>query len=326
MERKTRRLINLAVVCLSLTLNCFVGDLGFVHASSDGFLIKNWVAVHGKRVRFDEIAEPVGDWARGKWSELKEVLLWKMSGQKVVIIPRQRLVRDLRYFLGDIVKVCFLPKQIVMKRAASVMGKEDLRREVVVFLTEKVKNIGEEMNLRDFRLPEAIFLQRDESLRIELTSRLKPGRNSLRFLIGDALGNQMRSYSGSVFIDVWKTVPCAARPVNRKEVLGPSLIRFEKKNLAYVQGEIWDGRSGPWRVKSPVGEGQVFVLSNLEAVPVVNQGDRVTLKFQGRFVSLAVPAIVLEDGNLGQFVLVKNLQSKTKVLARVVDKNTVVVN
>jgi len=313
------------IICLLLVANWFVPGLGQAQEEGGGFWIKEWVAVQGERVRFGEIAVPEGDWAQKKWSELKDVLLWAVPGKKVMVIPRQSLLTKLTHFLGDIASVCFLPKQIIIKQAAGGLGKEDLRKKIVTFLTNKVKILGGEINFRDFRLPEVIFWQKNESIRIELASEVRPGRNSLRFLVEDTFGNLVRSYTGTVFIDVWKAVPCAAKPLNRREVVYPTTVRFEKKNLAYVHGQVWDGRGGPWRVKSPVGKGQIFVMSNLEPVPTISRGKKVNLQFQGQFVSLVVPAMALEDGNLGQSILVKNLQSKIQVMAKVVDKNTVVV-
>ncbi|MBT8763785.1 flagellar basal body P-ring formation protein FlgA [Desulfohalobiaceae bacterium Ax17] len=315
------------IISLLLVVNCFLmPGQGLAQVKEGRFWIKEWVAVQGERVRFGEIAVPEGEWAQKKWSELKDVLLWPVPAKKMMVIPRQRLLTSLTRFLGDIASVCFLPKQIVIKQAAGGLGKEILRKKIVTFLTDKVKALGGEVNFRDFRLPNVIFWQKNESVRIELMPDVKPGRNSLRLLVEDAFGNLVKSYTGTVFIDVWKAVPCAAKPLNRKEVVYPSTVRFEKKNLAYVHGQVWNGQGGPWRVKSPVGKGQILVMSNLEPVPTISRGEKVNLKFQGQFVSLVVPAMALEDGNLGQSILVKNLQSKNQVLAKVVDKNTVVVD
>lgn len=310
----------LIILCLCLCLLQY-----HIAGAQKAFLIKKYAAVHGERVRFDEIAMPQVQWAWQKWPELKDILLWNISKQQMLVIPAQKLKCDLRRFLGGMADLCFVAGQIVLKRANAVLDKEELRKKAVIFLTEKGAFEGEEVTFRDFRLPEAIFLDQNEVVDVEAASGLKPGRNSLRFVACGFQGNQVRSYTGSVFIDVWKTVPCAARVVNRKEVLEPSLVRFEKKNLAYVHGEVWDGKGGPWRVKRPVGEGQIFMLSNLESAPLLQRGDKVTLKFQGRFVSLAVPAIVLEDGNVGDDILVKNLQSNRKVRARIVDEATIIV-
>jgi flagella basal body P-ring formation protein FlgA len=61
-------------------------------------------------------------------------------------------------------------------------------------------------------------------------------------------------------------------------------------------------------------------------MPLIAQGSRVSLVFEGPSIRLEVPAEALEDGRTGRSIMVRNLQSDKEILARVKDKNTVVVH
>jgi flagella basal body P-ring formation protein FlgA len=288
------------------------------------FTLKKYAAVHGERVRFDEIVFATrGAWE--KYPELRNIELWPIIKGQTRVLPVSRLLNDLKMYLGEKSNLCYVKNPLVIKQADRVISEEDLQREVVKYLTMRDNFDAEEVNYRDFHLPEAIFLDFKEDINIKIVSSLLPGRNRIRLDVVDDEGKLQRSYSGSVFIDVWKTVPCAARVLNRKEIVLPEYVRFEKKNLAYIKGEVWDGQGGPWRVKRPVGVGQVLLRSNLEKAPLVERGSIVTLKFEGRFVSLSVLAVTMEEGDPGDIILVRNLQSQKVIKARIIDANTVVV-
>jgi flagella basal body P-ring formation protein FlgA len=75
-----------------------------------------------------------------------------------------------------------------------------------------------------------------------------------------------------------------------------------------------------------VGQGQVIYTENLEAVPVIAEGDEVRLVFEGRNVRLEVPAEAMGDGRVGQMIKVMNLESERVVSAKVRDETTVTVH
>lgn len=203
---------------------------------------------------------------------------------------------------------------------------EELRSRIVTFLTPRTRLLGEETALRDYRLPVHIFLAHvQDQLEIELSGDLRPGRNSLRFVVRAADGSIVRRLTGSVFLDVWQAVPCAARPLNSGSSLGPEDVVFQRKNLAFLRESPWDGSGGPWQVRSPVGVDQVIHASNLQPLPDVRRGDQVLLVYEGERVRLQTPAMAMEDGAIGDTITVRNLQNNNEILARVRNFETVVV-
>ena len=85
-------------------------------------------------------------------------------------------------------------------------------------------------------------------------------------------GAVVQKFTGTVFADVWKTVPVAGRVLNRGNTLEPESVGFARKNLAYLPRSPWDGHGLPLRMRSAVGEGQVITADAVEAIPVVTKG------------------------------------------------------
>jgi flagellar basal body P-ring formation protein FlgA len=291
------------------------------------FVVRPVVAVAGDTVLFGEIARPVTDYGQELWEKVAEHPLWPAPEQgKTVTFSRERLYGLLRQYLGSSVAAVHLPTQMTLQGGGEVVLEEELRSRLVKFLTPRAQSLGDEVELRDYRLPDYVFLPHSQDkLEMELTSDVQPGRNSLRFQIRSVDGQVVRKLTGTVFIDVWKAVPCAARPLNRGTPLGAEEVVFQRKNLAYLRGQVWDGSGGPWQMTSSVGTDQVIYMSALEALPAVRKGERVMLVYEGEMITLQVQVQALEDGAIGQTIAVRNLQSESDVLARIRDHETVVV-
>ena len=103
------------------------------------------------------------------------------------------------------------------------------------------------------------------------------------------------------------------------------MITFVRKNMAYLSGEVWDGRGGPWQVRRPIGLDQVIYAANLEPLPLVRRGETVRLVYEGKNIRLETLAEAMEDGGAGQAIAVKNLESERQVTATVRDSGTVYV-
>ncbi|MFP4658527.1 MAG: hypothetical protein ACLFMP_07555, partial [Desulfonatronovibrionaceae bacterium] len=228
-------------------------------AADQDFMLKRHANIPGDYVRFGDLAEPVSESGQELWSELKDKKLWKAPRKgKRVVINRGRLQRAMDNRLSLVAERCLYPQEMVIKRGDNVLGPKELRDKVVSFLTPFVRDLGEEVEFRDFRLPEAIFLSSgsDELVLDEGSGKIKPGRNNFRIKVKDGYGEVRDTHSAGVLIDVWKTVPCTDRPLKRREPVTMDAVRFERKNLAYIRGEVWDGKSGSWMASRSMGRGE----------------------------------------------------------------------
>ncbi len=296
-------------------------------AGSD-FMLKKQVSVSGEYIRFMDIAEPITDAGKNLWPEIKKNRLWKAppSGRRVVK-NRNRLRRAVHRYVPAAAGRCLYPRETILQKGDRVLGPEEIQKKVVSFLTPFVRNMGEKVEFREFRLPEAIFLSEEsDELVLDKGSReIGPGRNNFRIKVVNGYGDARNTYSGSVFIDVWKTVPCTARPINRREPITSDAVRFERKNLAYVQGEVWDGKTGSWMASRSMGQGRCLTEKYMDPLPILKRGEKAELLYLGDFIRLSVPVEVLSDAGRGDSVRVRNLQSDKELTARVRDGNTLVI-
>jgi flagella basal body P-ring formation protein FlgA len=296
---------------------------------AEGIVVRPAAAVEGTEVLVKDVSYPVGRQAQARWLRLKDQPLMPapVSFGEQQSYPREELARILGQRLGKEARDFVLPMLLVVQRGGAVLNEYDLKLDVVEFLTSRVAGMEGEPVLREYRLPEYVFLSRKGNrLGVEIQGDPEPGRLMLKLREIGPGGPLGSSYSASVFLDVWVSAPCAARPLNTGDKLFPDRVRHERKNLAYMRGEPWDGKNFKLRLKRPVGQGQVIYARDLEAMPVIAEGDEVRLVFLGQYVRLEVPAEAMSDGRIGQTIKVRNLQSERVVTAKVRDGATVTVN
>lgn len=227
--------------------------------------------------------------------------------------------------LGPNLPPIVVPDQVQVQRGGQVIDALALRAGIDKVLTNHLAHYEGEVEIRDHRMPEYLFLadKTPVQIRVQPVGTVAPGRISLRLEAVDGEGGVVQSFTGTVFADVWKTVPCAARVLNRGNILEPELVTFARKNLAYLTKPPWDGRGLPLRMTAPVGEGQVITADAVDAIPAVSKGALLTLVYAGSTLRLTVPAESLEDGAIGRVIRVRNTQTRKVVAARILDSDTV---
>lgn len=324
--RSAMLLLLLAAAVLALAL---LPDGAHADADPGGWTlrVREAACAHGEHVLLGDIAEPVGRVRPEVWRELAERPLWKAPEQdgRQQALTREQIQRMLEYYVPEVSGSCALPGRLVVQKGGRVYDRQDLERLVVDFLTPRGASLGGEPEFKDLHLPSFLLLDDDaDRVEVQLNNGLKPGRVNMLIRGVARDGRITRRVAASAFMNLWKAVPCAARPINRQEIVTPDKVKFMRKNLAYL-GEVWDGRSGPFRLARSVGTGQPLEMELLEGEPMVSKGDTVTLVYRGPRITLAVKAEALDDAERGQTVAVRNLQSKKTVLAIVEDRNTVTV-
>ncbi len=280
----------------------------------------------GENVLLDEIAVPLGNIDPNLWENLRNRELWAAppEGSKPLQINKTRLSQALREALGqDYANRCILPTSLVIQRGGVVFREDDLRDYVVKSLTPQLAAMPGEGELSDFRLPEYIFLANaGQQIQLE-PGKLAPGRVPLRFAIQEADGTTLRRVSGVCKLTLWVTVPHTARPVNKGETLAPEDVTFMRANAAQMKDAPWDGRGGPWQVIRAINKGEPILQSDLASRSMVRRGNILTLNYSRGNLHMTIQAEALADGEPGQTIPVRNLQTKKQVYATVKDGSTV---
>ncbi|MFV0347207.1 MAG: flagellar basal body P-ring formation chaperone FlgA [Halodesulfovibrio sp.] len=302
-----------------------------VHAQVDAdwrIHIRDAAVVAGDRVRLGEIADPVGKISPRNWEQLAAMQLWSSPpkpGQPMTI-SKHRLRKELSKYIGEAADLAIYPSSIAIQQGGTVIRQDELNSLVVSSLTRYTATISGETSVRDMQLPAYVFLRdRMNRLEMEPPTSLEPGQFTIRLREVTASGDLVRRITGGAVLDQWATVPCAAIPLNRFDNVTPESVTFVRKNLAYVNGDIWNGKGGPWRTLRTIGTGSVIYQSDLEMTPMLLKGSRVELIYMGQTLRLSIAVEALTDGKPGDLIPVRNLQSKKEVYATVRDANTVII-
>jgi flagella basal body P-ring formation protein FlgA len=290
-------------------------------------LVRGVACVKGPEVLLGEIADPVDDAARRQWPTLSSIKLWKASDRQghVVTVPRDKLAKVLKYYMGDAAGNLALPSQLTVQTGGRVVDAAELKSRIVAFLTPRAKDLGGDVKFKTLQMPHYVFFPNDyDRLVVSMSEDIAPGRNEIVLSGMTPDGKVVSRRSAVVFADVWKAVPVAARPMNRLERVTRDKVTFRRMNMAYNR-DVWDGTGGPWRMARTLGRGQVFTMSHLEPVPLIERGEMVNLVYNGHQIRLSIKAEALGEAGVGQQVEVRNTQSNKIILATVVDGETVVV-
>lgn len=282
-----------------------------------------------ENVLLGDIAVPLGNIDENLWLDLKERELWPAPPEegKPLQINKTRLSQALRQALGaEYSGRCILPTSLVIQKGGIVFREDDLRNYVVNSLAPQLAAMPGEAELVEFRLPEYIFLAHGQQ-QIQLEpGKLTPGRVPLRFAVQEADGKVLRRVAGTAKLTLWITAPAAARPLNKGETLNPADITFMRMNAAQMKDVPWDGQGGPWQIIRSIGTGEPILQSDLANKSMVRRGNILNLVFERGNLHMSIQAEALADGQPGETIPVRNLQTKKQVYAIVKDGSTVVIH
>lgn len=281
-----------------------------------------------EQVRLGDIAVPIGHIDPITWEQLANRELWPAPPEegKPLQINKTRLSQALRESLGsEYSGRCLLPTSLVIQKGGAVFREDDLRNYVVNSLAPQLQAMPGEAELTEFRLPEYIFLAHNQQ-QIQLEpGKLSPGRISLKFAIQDADGQPVRKVAGTAKLTLWITAPAAARPINKGETLTPEAITFMRMNAGQMKDVPWDGQGGPWQAARSIATGEPILQSDLANKLMVRKGNILTLIFERGNLHMSLQAEALSDGQPGQTIPVRNLQTKKQIYATVQDAGTVII-
>lgn len=284
-------------------------------------------AVKGEKVLLGEIGEPVGEIDPEVWKILAATPLWSMPGRESQVnMPRGKVLEDLDRFFPGSTRNFVVPDQVCLRRGdVRPVPMVEVHKMVVEFLTRKFEHLEADVEVQEITLGQAMFLNPEtEKLSLESAGQISPGRVSLRLTVSSLEGRVLRQTTLNAVANVWKVIPVAARPMAPRDgELGEDRVVFERRNLAYVHGQPWDGKGQAMRVRTVVNTGMPLTSENLEPMPLIVKGDQVTLVWSGRHIHLTMPVTAVTDGSRGGRITVRNVQSGKEIAAVVVDPKTV---
>jgi len=128
-------------------------------------------------------------------------------------------------------------------------------------------------------------------------------------------------------VEAFRDVLCAARDLRRGDIINASCLTTARMPISKIRNQILDTPAAliGMAVRHAVRAGQPL-SSNAVAPPVlVKRGSKVIILAQSPTLTIRVPGKAVEQGAHGDFIRVRNLQSKKEILAQVRDSRTVTV-
>jgi flagella basal body P-ring formation protein FlgA len=314
----------------------FCALLAFLAASSSfGAGVMDWkvkiapaAAVSGDRVTLGEIAQPVGQMDPETWRILAATPLWPFPGREgQITLSKKKVLDDLDRLFPNAENNFHVPDQVVLKKGGGKpVAVSDVERMIVDFLTTNMTGQDGEIEVKEISLPGQLFVDEElERVSVEGVGNMVPGRVNLRLTISNLDGKVLRQIAANAFVNIWKVIPVASRPLNMREgSLGADKVTFERRNLAYVKGTPWNSSDPtPMRVKGSINQGTPLTSETLEPMPAILRGEQVTCLWNGKSIHLVMPVTAVTDGAKGGQITVRNVQSGRELAAVVQDSKTV---
>lgn len=137
--------------------------------------------------------------------------------------------------------------------------------------------------------------------------------------------NEVKLYG---LVDLFESVVCTSRYLQRGEILKKEDAYLARKNLSHLSPKIFTDISKVigLRAKHNIKEETCLKEWMLERPPVVDRGDRVTILAESDSLRVTVPGKALEKGYLNELIRIQNSMSKKEIYARVINPSTVLVD
>jgi flagella basal body P-ring formation protein FlgA len=138
----------------------------------------------------------------------------------------------------------------------------------------------------------------------------------------------VRNMSIPVEVEALAEMVVALYPLSRGMVVEVSDVSLQKRDLATASGKVCFALSDVVgkRVRVPVRANLPVRSDYLERVPLVKNGQVVTIIAENGTLRVTATGTARGSGAEGDLIMVQNMNSKTSVQARVVDAGTVAVN
>jgi flagella basal body P-ring formation protein FlgA len=142
--------------------------------------------------------------------------------------------------------------------------------------------------------------------------------------VDDVVRNKVKI---SGWVDIFKSVVCASRDLERGEKINEDDLYMVKRNLSHLSSKILTDKNEiiGLMAKHNIKADTCLKEWMIEKTPVVDKGDIVTILAESGDLLVTVPGKVLMKGFSGEVVKVQNLMSKKEIFAKVVNHSTVAV-
>ncbi len=149
-------------------------------------------------------------------------------------------------------------------------------------------------------------------------------RQEMEVAIMAADGEEVR-VSMSADVELWGDVVCAARNLSRNTILRAADLDTMRRNITMLGPDVITdpAQAAGLQLKTAMRPGSVFFKRLLKRPMIVKRGDMVTIVVHSGPLMVRAAGRIDMAGALGDMVMVKNLMSRKKIYARIVNAHEV---
>jgi flagella basal body P-ring formation protein FlgA len=282
-------------------------------------IIPTQVEVGGEEVFLRDIARIQGAGSQGL-SSLAGISLgraprsgqarWLYRSYVEYILERSGWQKD-AYYLE-------MPAKTKILRASQEISAAQFLMTVEEFLGKQANEAWKELRVEPVSIPERVSVAPGEVRLLVEGDRdeYTPGLLVLRLKV-ILNGQEVRTVPVTVRLHIKAQVVIAQRGLERFQIILPGDLATELRDVRQGEEVFFLPEPGKYRVTRALRQGEVLKRKDLQLVPEVLKGTKVSLTVTSGSLRLSLIGLAMEDGWLGDTIRVKNIDSKQIVMANV---------
>jgi flagella basal body P-ring formation protein FlgA len=244
-------------------------------------------------------------------------------GKKMVLVAKWLNSLALKYSISW--KATSLYDKVIVSRASEIVSKSDIKEKVKAALVEQGMDERAEIALTQRQF--LVHVPKNSMPEISVAS-VNVGNGMERFSAivdikaGDNFAQQLR-LNGRIFAVV--DVPVLASNmqsgdrIEKDDIVWETVREKQIRNNTVLSVDDLVGMEA----RRLIRKGNLIRTNDVKKHAEVEKGDRVRIVLTNKTMALTVIGEALEDGSLGEFIKIKNIQSNKTVYATVTGDNTV---
>ena len=159
---------------------------------------------------------------------------------------------------------------------------------------------------------------------IQKPNDFRPGKKNVNLAILQE-GREHGQVKMSGDLQLFGPVVSTTKRLNRNEIISNADLSVKRRDISMLDaGLVKDPEQAIGKkLKLSLPAGAVLYTRTLDAPPLVTRGERVTIMAKSQAIQITAPGEARNSGAKGEIVLVKNLNSRREIQARVLDTGLV---
>lgn len=320
--KKPLIVVSIIVMMIGPGINSAIGEVSIN--------LKKKSSISGENIFLKNIASLDGD--KEDIKELGSVYIGKLPlpGTKRTV-NKEYIKTRIKQTKADMSEITLTgPNRIKVMRESVEISQEEIREIARRFLLKKIQQEGANISIKNIKFNGNVLVPSNK----EITYEVKLFKNSiygdtcLLDIIFKADAQMIKKVRVEADIERMAPVFITSRPIEKNEVISEEDIYVQERGISDLPNKvIWDIKDiiGK-RAKRDIQANTIFRRNLLEFPPLVKKGELVTILAESGSIRITTKGEATENGSKGDFIKVRNLNSKKIIGGIVLDRNMVKVD